>query len=316
MHAAPQMIQFENVTKRYGTGRRSGAAAALRSVTLELAGGETCAIVGPNGAGKSTLFALTLGYLRPSDGDVTIDGLEPRDYVRTRGACYLPERFGPPAAWRVRDTLRAFARADGEPAARADEALERWGLGDHADKELGELSHGLLQRTGLAQALLAPRELVVLDEPHEGLDPLWRVRLREAVLELRTLGRTVLIASHDLAEVERMTDRVVLLDDGQVRDVFETVAPDTPTRYRIRLAGASGGFFTAFGITDDGAATAVTTDQGDGSAVTYDVEVRDADELSARLAAAIAGGARVVAVEPRHEPLEERVRRALGEEAE
>ena len=302
MHGAAPMIRFDTVSKRYGR-RRSGTL-AVRDVSLDVPRGSAFAVVGPNGAGKSTLFGLALGFLRPTDGTITIDDVQPRDYVRRTGVNYLPERFDPPAAWRVRDMLNAFAKLDGEPAA-ADAAIERWGLGPHADKEVQELSHGLRQRLGLAQALLVPRDLVVLDEPHEGLDPLWRVRLREVVLELRASGRTVLIASHDLVEVERMAGHAVVLERGRVHSILETAAPPTPTHYRVRLAAPSDGFDAAFGT----AASAVEAD-----ARVYDIEVRDADELSTRLAAAIAGGARVIAVAPQHEALEERVRRALAEE--
>lgn len=320
------MINFENVTKRYGAARRQSAP-ALRDISLSIPRGDAYAVVGPNGSGKSTLFALTLGFLRPTTGTVTVDDATPRDYARRRGAGYLPERFTLPPAWRVREALHAFARIDGEPVELADRALERWGLTEHSTKELGALSHGLRQRVGLAQAFLAPRELVMLDEPHEGLDPLWRVQLREAVLTLRAEGRTVVIASHDLAEVERMTDRAVLLDDGGIRDILETAAPATPTHYRIRLAAPSDGFRVAFDVVGNVENARAASERSDGvadgdanghasrDAVEYDVEVRDADELSARLAAAIAGGARVVAVEPHHDPLETRVRRALGEEA-
>ncbi len=308
MHAAQPMIRFENVSRRYGSRRRG--VLALRDVALDIERGSACAVVGPNGAGKSTLFALTLGFLRPTDGAVAIDGRTPREYVRDSGAGYLPERFGPPSAWRVLDMLRALARLEGASPAAADEALARWGLESHAEREVGQLSHGLRQRLGLAQALLVPRALVVLDEPHEGLDPLWRVRLREAVLALREAGTTVLVASHDLVEVERMAAQVVLLDAGRVRRTFATETAPTPTRYRVRLAAASDGFSGAF-ETGAGAPDGELT-----GGVVHEVEVRDADELSRRLAAAIADGARVVAVEPRHEPLEERVRRELtGEEA-
>jgi len=295
------MIRFEYVTRRYGT-RRSGTV-ALRDVSLEVPQGSAVAVVGPNGAGKSTLFGLALGFLRPTHGTITIGDSAPRDYVRRTGVSYLPERFDPPAPWRVGDMLRAFARLDGEPAA-ADRAIERWGLGPHARKEVHELSHGLRQRLGLAQAFLVPRELVVLDEPHEGLDPLWRVRLRDVVLELRAAGHTVLIASHDLVEVERMAGRAVLLEAGRVHSVLDTVSPPTPTHYRIRLATPSEGFDAAFAD-----AVAAGTDEP-----VYDVEVRDADDLSTRLAAAIDGGARILAVAPRHDALEDRVRRALAEE--
>lgn len=302
MHGAAPMIRFDNVSKRYGR-RRSGTL-AVRDVALDVPRGSAFAVVGPNGAGKSTLFGLALGFLRPSEGAITIDDARPRDYVRHTGVSYLPERFDPPGAWRVRDMLSAFAKLDGAPGA-ADAAIERWGLGPHAEKEAHELSHGLRQRLGLAQALLSPRELVVLDEPHEGLDPLWRVRLREVVLELRAAGHTVLIASHDLVEVERMAGHAVLLEKGRVHSILETAAPPTPTHYRVRLAAPSDGFDAAFGL---------SASATDADTPIFDVEVRDADELSTRLAAAIAGGARVIAVAPQHEALEERVRRALEEE--
>ena len=311
------MIQFDSVTKRYGS-RRSGTE-ALRSVSFAIPRGSAFAVVGPNGAGKTTLFAVMLGFLRPTSGSISIDDATPRDYVRRHGVGYVPERFAPPPQWRVRDALRALARLDRAPRGHADEAIERWGLADHADMELGELSHGLLQRVGLAQALMAPRELVVLDEPAEGLDPIWRVRLRETVLELRDEGRTVLIASHDLAEVERVTGHALLLDAGRVRDVLETRPAATPSAYEIRLTAPSDGFMQAF----PGAIPAGRDDRqhedderaggAERAASVYRVVVRDADELSARLAAAIATGARIIAVEPLHEPLEERVRRVLGE---
>lgn len=300
MHDASAMIQFDYVSKRYGT-KRSGTM-ALRDVSLEVPRGSAVAVVGPNGAGKSTLFGLALGFLRPTEGTVTIGESVPRDYVRRTGVSYLPERFGPPPAWHVGEMLRAFAKLEGAPAA-ADDAIERWGLARHAGKEVGELSHGLRQRLGLAQALLVPRELIVLDEPHEGLDPLWRVRLREVVLELRAAGHTILIASHDLVEVERMASQAILLEAGRIRGVLETAAPATPTRYRVHLAAPSGGLAAAF----------TNATAADETGTVYDVEVSDADELSTRLAAAIAGGARIVAVTPRHEDLEERVRRALAE---
>ena len=295
------MIELEEIGKRYA---RDGDA-ALTDVSLHVPAGAAWGVVGPNGAGKSTLFALVLGFLRPSAGRLSIDDQPPRDYVRRHGACYLPERFGPPALWPVRSMLHAFARLEGAAPAAADAALEAWGLQNHADHTIGELSHGLRQRAGIAQALLAPRALVVLDEPTEGLDPIWRIRLREAVNALRADGRTILVASHDLAEVERMTDRAVLLDDGRVRELLDSRMPESPTHYRIRLLAAHDAVTAAFpdaNVRDDQPAT-------------YDVVVTDARELSARLAAIIDAGAVVLAVEPLHEGLEGRVRRALGEDA-
>jgi ABC-type uncharacterized transport system ATPase subunit len=144
----------------------------------------------------------------------------------------------------------------------------------------------------------------VLDEPTEGLDPLWRVRLREAVGALRARGATVLIASHDLAEVERMADHVIVIDRGAVREVFETRAAAAPRAFALRLEAPSDEVPRLFP-----GARPLDADTG----AIYHVTVDDARELSGRLAALLATGAVLAAVHPLGEPLEERVRRALGE---
>jgi ABC-2 type transport system ATP-binding protein len=293
------MIEMEGVDKTYGA--RGHAVHALRDVSMSLGPG-VWGVVGPNGAGKSTLLALVLGFLRPSAGQVRVDGSSPRRYLRRRGAGYLPERFSVPPEWPVAATLRTLARLEGvsgrDADARADHALDRLGLRDQADRRVGELSRGLNQRLGLAQALLADRDLVVLDEPTEGLDPLWRVRFRDLVRELRGQGRTVLLASHELAEVERVADRAILLQEGRVREVMDLQGPAGPaTRYRIELAGPSDALPIAFPGSDPSAHSATVT-------------VADAAELSHRLAALLDAGGVVRAVVP-EEGLEERVRRTL-----
>jgi ABC-2 type transport system ATP-binding protein len=293
------MIEMEGLDKTYGA--RGHAVHALRDVSMSLGPG-VWGVVGPNGAGKSTLLALVLGFLRPSAGQVRVDGSSPRRYLRRRGAGYLPERFNVPPEWPVAATLRTLARLEGasgrDADARADRALDRLGLRDHAAKRVGELSRGLNQRLGLAQALLADRDLVVLDEPTEGLDPLWRVRFRDLVRELRGQGRTVLLASHELAEVERVADRAILLQEGRVREVMDLEGPAGPaTRYRIELARPSDALPIAFPGSDPSARSTTVT-------------VADAAELSHRLAALLDAGGLVRAVVP-EEGLEERVRRTL-----
>jgi ABC-2 type transport system ATP-binding protein len=292
------MIEIDALGKTYGRGPR--AVRALADVSLSMEPG-VWAVAGPNGAGKTTLLGLVLGFLHPTAGAVRIDGETPRRYMRRRGAAYLPERFRLPPEWPVRGALRALARADGQPAgdaaARADAALERMGLADYADRAVGTLSRGLNQRVGLAQTLLAERDLVVLDEPTEGLDPLWRVRFRELVAELRDAGRTVLLASHELGEVERLADRVVLLADGRVRDVMEAAPPTAALRYRLDVDAD-----------DDAVRTAFPAAERDGATIV--VQVADAHELSHRLAGLLEAGAVVRAVAPA-EGLEERVRERL-----
>jgi ABC-2 type transport system ATP-binding protein len=264
-------------------------------------------VVGPNGAGKSTLFALILGFRHPTAGDVEIDGLEPAVWIRRNGASYLPERFTLPARWRAGEALLSLARLErtGEPAAHAARAIDRFGLENEVDARIGTLSRGTLQRIGLAQAFLARRELVVLDEPTEGLDPIWRLRLRDAIEELRAAGTTVLLASHDLTEVARMADRATVLGAGRVRDTLELRMPATKRAFLITLAEPSADFAELF----PGAAA-----MGD-DASSFRVEVDDAHELSSRLAALLARGGVLSSVAPAGPDLEERVRRVLDEPA-
>jgi ABC-2 type transport system ATP-binding protein len=295
------MIEIASLGKTYGTRRQP--VHALRDVTLSVGPG-VWAIVGPNGAGKSTLLGLTLGFLRPSAGSVTIAGSSPGRYLRRHGAAYLPERFRLPPEWPVRDALRTLAGLEGVPpreaAARADAAIHRLGLAGHAAVAVGALSRGLNQRLGLAQALLADRDLVVLDEPTEGLDPLWRVRFRDLVADLRAAGRTVLVASHELAEMERIADRAILLEDGRVKDVLEVQGPAGPaTRYRLDVDAPAEVLAIAFPDADPAARPLIVT-------------VADPAELSHRLGALLAEGGILRAVVP-ETGLEERVRRRLEE---
>jgi ABC-type multidrug transport system ATPase subunit len=294
------VIELERVSKRYG--RKGAYPDALHEVTAHVPSGEVWAIVGPNGAGKSTLLALVLGFMRASAGRVRIDGETPRDFVRARGAGYLPERFRVPDVWTVRAALRLFARLDGA-AADVNGAIGRLGLEPVLARRTGELSRGMLQRLGLAQALLAPHPLVVLDEPTEGLDPIWRIRLRDILRELRDAGSTVLLASHDLGEVERVADRAIVLDRGTIRTVLDTRVAGNGASYRIRLLEPVPEIAAAFPQ-----AQAV-------DATSFTVTVGSAKELSERLGALIALGGVVTAVEPVRQPLEERVRDTLAGEA-
>ncbi|HUF11604.1 MAG TPA: ABC transporter ATP-binding protein [Longimicrobiales bacterium] len=318
------MIVLEGAGRRF-TARGVQPVEALRDVTLRVPAGSVFAVVGPNGAGKTTLFALVLGFLKPTTGSVSVGGTGPRRWARTRGAAWLPERFNLPAGWRVRDSLAALARLEGLGPAEAGTAaaavLDHLELEAHADKPVQTLSRGLLQRVGIAQALLAPRELVVLDEPTQGLDPLWRIRLREIVADLRAQGRTVLLASHELDEVERLADRAAVLRDGRLEEIVELRAGAAEgIVYRLELERPIDLIATAFpgaervdgGADDGGGASTGRADgavdgQRPGGAV-YRVRVGDAADLTRRLAAVIESGGRIVSVQPGGSGLAARVR--------
>ncbi|MGQ0702803.1 MAG: ABC transporter ATP-binding protein [Gemmatimonadales bacterium] len=236
------MISLASVSKTFRslTGRRT--VAALRDFSLDITRGEVVGIAGPNGAGKSTLISLVLGFLRPTAGQVRVNGRLPRQYVEAHGIGYLPEVFALPPRWTVGSALARFAVLGGlgrSAPDRIEAAIELTGLAEHRRKLIKQLSKGTLQRVGLAQAVLTDRELVVLDEPTHGLDPLWTQRFRDMVRELRRPDRAILIASHNLDELERVADRVAIIHQGQLQRLVRAGAGGTlagSLAYRLALA--------------------------------------------------------------------------------
>lgn len=233
------MIALESVSKvfRSLTGRTS--VAALSDFSLEITRGEVVGIAGPNGAGKSTLISLVLGYLAPTRGQVRVGGVPPRSYVESHGIGYLTEVVAVPPRWTVASTLRRFAvlgRLGAATAGRVEETIELTGLAEHRRKQVKQLSKGTLQRLGLAQALLGDRELVILDEPTHGLDPLWTQRFRDIVRGLRRPERAILIASHNLDELERVADRVAIIHQGRLQRIVRAGEGAAASVYRLVLA--------------------------------------------------------------------------------
>jgi len=274
-------------------------------VSFSIAPGEVVGIAGPNGAGKSTLIAMLLGMIEPSEGTVRVDGKVPRAFIEREGVAYLPELMTLPLRWRVEETLDRLAALQGVSAAERLAARERVidavGISEHRRKSLKALSKGNLQRVGLAQALLTPRRLVVFDEPTHGLDPVWTGRFRELVAGLRAADRSMLIASHNLDELERLCDRVVIVDHGRVQRIVAVRAhADSGGERRWRIQCANG-------------ADALAA-QFPGATLTGDaVEcLADVPALNRALAAAIAQGTLVTMVAPAESSLEEAFRSAVA----
>lgn len=278
---------------------------AVDGVTLEVAPGEVLGIAGPNGAGKSTLIAMLLGFLSPDNGDITIDGISPRTYVQRSGIAYLPELMTLPLTWRADDAIDRLAALGGVPASERLVARERViaavGIGEHGRKRLKALSKGNLQRLGLAQALLTDRRVVVFDEPTHGLDPVWTTKFRDIVVGLRRADRAIVIASHNLDELERLCDRVAIIDHGRIQRVVsvrDAAGDGTPRRWRLRAAAGFDALLAAFpGSVAVGGALECTMDVA---------------ELNRGIAAAIAQGARLTAITPAESSLEEAFRSAVG----
>ncbi len=196
---------------------------AVAGIDLTVRRGEIYGFLGPNGAGKTTTIKMLMGLIRPSAGVMRIFGGAP-DEIETRARIgYLPEQPYFYDYLRPREILDFFGKLFLMPRAareaRIDELLPLVGLEDSQNKKLREFSKGMLQRIGIAGALLNEPDLVVLDEPLSGLDPIGRKELRDIIVAQRDLGRTVFFSSHILSDIEMICDKVAIIDHGVIRAV-------------------------------------------------------------------------------------------------
>jgi ABC-2 type transport system ATP-binding protein len=201
-----------------GLAKRYGRRTAVDGVSFTVGRGEVVGLLGPNGAGKTSVIKMLLGLVSPDAGDVLLLG-EPADHPRARARVgYLPELFRYQPWLTAEEVLDLHLRLSGAqvPAARRRECLAWVGLSDRASGRVGSFSKGMQQRLGLAVALVADPELVVLDEPTSALDPVGRADVRDILVALKERGVAVLLNSHLLGEVERVCDRAVILDQGRV----------------------------------------------------------------------------------------------------
>lgn len=223
--------------------RAFGTVQAVRGATLEARPGRVTGLVGPNGAGKTTLLLMLASLLAPDAGRISIGGVDPVvDPLSARRMLgWMPDALGAWPSLTARETLVATARLYGIPkldaAVRAQQLLALVGLVDLADSPAKVLSRGQKQKLGLARALVHDPRVLLLDEPASGLDPQARVQLRVLLRRFAAEGRTVLISSHVLSELEEVVDDAVFLVAGAVVDGAPAHAVVRP--WRIRLAGAS-----------------------------------------------------------------------------
>ena len=211
-------IRVEGLIKTYRPFGR--ARPVLKGIDLTIAPGEVVGLIGPNGAGKTTLMSCIVGFLNADDGSVTIDGRPNDDLNVRRRTGFVPERMNFDRRASGGSFLRYMARLAGVPharvRARVDELLTRLGLAEAEDKRLSQYSRGMLQRIGMAQALMLNPDFLFLDEPTSGLDPNGVFLVRDLIAEEKARGAAVLLNSHQLTEVEKVCDRVLFLNGGVI----------------------------------------------------------------------------------------------------
>jgi ABC-2 type transport system ATP-binding protein len=282
--------------------KRYGRQTAVDGVSFTVGRGEVVGLLGPNGAGKTSVIKILLGLVRPDAGEVLLLGRPARDPRARARVGYLPELFRYQPWLTATEVLALHIRLAGVavPAEERRECLAVVGLADRAGDRVGGFSKGMQQRLGLAVALVARPDLVVLDEPTSALDPIGRADVRDLLLSLEARGVTVLLNSHLIGEVERVCDRVVILDKGRV--AASGTLPELLGRreLRLRLDGVSAEAEARL------AAAGQLTRNGNSFTVALPAD-QDTTSVPDLVADLVGLGVRVHAVEPGRISLEERL---------
>src|SRR5438309_1344413 len=240
--ASNVIVETRNLTKVYRDFWGRQKKTALRALNLQIYRGEIFGLLGPNGSGKTTTIKLLLGLLFPTDGDALVFDQPASDVRKNEKIGYLPEESYLYRFLNAEETLdfygRLFDLAPSTRNSRAAELIEKVGLKNDRKRVLREYSKGMRQRIGLAQALINDPDLVILDEPTSGLDPLGARWMKDLIADLRTSGKTVIMCSHRLEDVQDVCDRIAILSEGELQSYgdVQTLLQDT-TRVELRASG-------------------------------------------------------------------------------
>jgi ABC-2 type transport system ATP-binding protein len=298
------LVELTGLRKAFRGHLGIGRTVAVDGLDLQVPSGEILGLIGPNGAGKTTTLKLMLGLLRPDAGSVRLFGRPPQDVSARARLGYLPENpyfydyLTPVEFLDFYGRLHGLAAADRKR--RIESAIARVGLSGRERTPLRKFSKGMIQRLGLAQAIQHDPELLILDEPMSGLDPVGRREVRDLILAQRAAGRTVFFSSHILQDAEMVCDRVAIVFKGKLLAVgkLEELVSRTAKWIEVSVRGALPG-----GIPGEATATP------DGTTL---VKVDGIASLTVLLAALAASGAEVVSVWPHRESLEDLFLREIG----
>lgn len=304
------LIDVRGLAKTFQVGFfRKKAVEAVKGVSFGVRRGEIFGFLGPNGAGKTTTIKMLTGLIAPSGGEAFLFGARVPSPEARRRIGFLPENPYVYPYLTPREFVELCGRLSGMGGAslrrRAMEVLEQVKIAYAADRQVRRLSKGMLQRTGLAAALVSDPEMLILDEPMSGLDPVGRKEVRDLIFAERARGRTIFFSTHILGDVEAMCDRVAILREGQVvvSGAIRQLLRGDVLRTDVTLAGATEPLLTEL------AALGFAVSRRGGVAV---VDIEGEARVGDVLARSLAAGAQVVEVTPRRETLEDLfLRRAL-----
>lgn len=208
------IIQIKDISKSYGIDF------SLRGINLNIQKGKIFSLLGPNGAGKTTLVKLMLNLMHSDSGTIEINGLNVNDKNSRMGVAFIPEKFSFFPFYTARGVLEFFGKMKGiegsELTTQVNLALEELQITELAGRKLSQMSKGQMQRVGLASILIGNNDLIVLDEPFSGLDPIGIRDLKEIIKKLKAQGKTMFINSHILLEMEQICDEIAILNKGEL----------------------------------------------------------------------------------------------------
>jgi ABC-2 type transport system ATP-binding protein len=302
MSSESTVLSVQGLQKSFHIGFFRKRVDAVRGIDYEVRQGEIFGLLGPNGAGKTTTIKMVLRLIFPSAGQIRLFGKPNSDPQSMRRLGYMPEN---PYVYQYLKPLefldlcgRLMDLPGKERRRRAGALIERVGLAHATDRPIGRFSKGMMQRIGLAQALLHDPELLVLDEPMSGLDPIGRKEIRDVLLEQREAGKTLLFTSHILSDVEMLCDRVVIMNRGKItaRGLMDELLRPDVRRTHVELSGVGSELRSA--LLEEGTIIQETRDK-------LTLLVEGDHSVNPLLKRAIDAGAQVLSVAPERETLED-----------
>ncbi len=288
-----RVVECERLTKVYKRllAKRSQAVCALQQVSLSVHQGQIVGLIGPNGAGKSTLLNLIAGLIFPSEGQVTVCGHPARSIGAHHSLGYMPEHPVFLGGYSARATLRyhgaMLKMSRGQVDQEVDRSVEQLQMQAFVDRPCAEFSQGMKQRLALAVALLGHPRLLLLDEPSNGLDPVGIIHLRDLLIQLRDTGCAIVVSSHRLGELEKLTSDYIYLQHGRIVTFGETATTGPGARLHIALESEGGHI----------AETLLSAHQTlDVTETGLDIAVNDTHEIPDIVTLLTSGGARITGV--------------------